>query len=73
MEKDHMINKNGEVDTSKVDETLERIDTQEADEILGDFNEFRTYLSKRIQLGKTAGLSEEATCKNSGKGCRLPC
>lgn len=67
MEKDHMINKNGEVDTSKVDETLERIDTQEADEILGNFNEFRTYLSKRIQLGKTAGLSEEQLAKTAEK------
>lgn len=59
MEKDHMIHKDGEVDTSKVDETLNRMDSERADEILGDFNEFKTYLSKRIQLGRTAGLSDE--------------
>lgn len=67
MEKDHMIHKDGEVDTSKVDETLERMDTQQADEILGDFNEFRTYLSKRIKLGKTAGLNEEQLAKTAEK------
>lgn len=67
MDKDHMIQKNGEVDTSKVDETLERMDTQKADEILGDFNEFRTYLSKRVQLGKTAGLNEEQLAKTAEK------
>lgn len=59
MEKDHIIHKDGEVDTSKVDETLDRMDSDKADEILGDFNEFKSYLSKRIQLGKSAGLSEE--------------
>ncbi|MDQ0414581.1 DUF3243 domain-containing protein [Mesobacillus stamsii] len=67
MEKEHIIHKDGEVDTSKVGETLERIDTQQADEILGDFNEFRTYLSKRINLGKTAGLNEEQLAKTAEK------
>jgi hypothetical protein len=59
MEKDHMILKDGEVDTSKVDETLDRMDSDRADEILSDFDEFKSYLSKRIQLGRTAGLSDE--------------
>jgi len=67
MEKDHMIYNDGEVDTRKVYETLERMDTQQADEILGDFNEFRTYLSKRIKLGKTAGLDEEQLAKTAEK------
>lgn len=67
MEKDHMIHKNGEVDTSAVDDTLERIDTERADEILGDFNEFRTYLSKRINLGKKAGLDEEQLANTAQK------
>ncbi len=67
MDKDHMIQKDGEVDPSKVDETLERMDTEKADEILGDFNEFRTYLSKRVQLGKTAGLNEEQLAKTAEK------
>ncbi|WLR54329.1 DUF3243 domain-containing protein [Mesobacillus subterraneus] len=67
MDKDHMIHKDGEVDTSKVDKTLERMDTQQADEILGDFNEFRTYLSKRIKLGKTAGMNEEQLAKTAEK------
>ena len=67
MEKDHMIHKDGDVDTNKVDETLERMDTQQADEILGDFNEFRTYLSKRVKLGKTAGLDEEQLAKTAEK------
>jgi hypothetical protein len=67
MEKDHMIHKDGDVDTSKVDDTLDRMDSQQADEILGDFNEFRSYLSKRIQLGKTAGLNEEQLANTAQK------
>lgn len=59
MEKDHMIHKDGEVDTSKVSETLNRMDNSRTDEILGNFDEFKNYLSKRIQLGKTAGLNNE--------------
>lgn len=59
MEENHMIHKNGEVDTDKVDETLNRIDSEQADEILGNFEEFKSYLSKRIKLGKSAGLSDE--------------
>jgi hypothetical protein len=59
MEENHMIHKNGEVDASKVDDTLDRMSTKEADEILGDFDEFKSYLSKRIKLGKTAGLDDE--------------
>ncbi|MFS0638005.1 DUF3243 domain-containing protein [Mesobacillus foraminis] len=59
MEENHMIHKNGEVDTDKVDETLNRMDSERADEILGNFEEFKSYLSKRIQLGKSAGLNEE--------------
>ena len=67
MEKDHMIHKDGEVDTSKVDETLNRMDSERADEILGDFDEFKSYLSKRIQLGRTAGLSDEQLANTAQK------
>ncbi|PLR96084.1 DUF3243 domain-containing protein [Bacillus sp. T33-2] len=59
MEKDHMIHRNGEVDTANIDKTLDRIDSGRADEILSNFDEFKRYLSKRIQLGKTAGLDDE--------------
>lgn len=67
MEKDHMIHKDGEVDTSKVNETLNRLDSERAEEILGDFSEFKSYLSKRIQLGKTAGLNEEQLANTAQK------
>jgi hypothetical protein len=67
MEKNHVIHKDGEVDTSKVDETLNRMDSDRADEILGDFNEFKSYLSKRIQLGKAAGLNEEQLANTAQK------
>ncbi|WP_071458535.1 DUF3243 domain-containing protein [Bacillus massilinigeriensis] len=59
MEKDHMIEKNGAVNTNKVEETMDRMDSSRADDILGNFEEFKSYLHKRIQLGKTAGLNEE--------------
>lgn len=67
MEKNHVIHKDGEVDTSKVDETLDRMDGERADEILGDFNEFKSYLNKRIQLGKAAGLNEEQLANTAQK------
>ncbi|KKK36176.1 hypothetical protein WQ57_20695 [Mesobacillus campisalis] len=67
MEENHMIHKNGEVDTSKVDDTLDRMTSQDADEILGDFEEFKSYLSKRIQLGKSAGLSDEQLAATAQK------
>ncbi|WP_053361574.1 DUF3243 domain-containing protein [Bacillus sp. FJAT-27251] len=67
MEENHMIHKNGEVDTGKVDDTLDRMTSQDADEILGDFEEFKSYLSKRIQLGKSAGLSDEQLAATAQK------
>jgi hypothetical protein len=67
MEENHMIHKNGEVDTSKVDDTLDRMTSQDVDEILGDFEEFKSYLSKRIQLGKSAGLSDEQLAATAQK------
>ena len=43
------------------------MDDGRADEILGNFNEFKTYLSKRIELGKKAGLNEEQLATTAQK------
>ena len=59
MDKDHAMHKDGDFETSKVDEVVERIDEDKMYEKLQDFNEFKAYLSKRIELGKKLGLDEE--------------
>lgn len=58
-EKNHMIKKNGTVEEEKVPGTLDRIDSGQTEDILENFNEFKEYLHKRIEVGKNIGLNEE--------------
>ncbi|WP_059170345.1 DUF3243 family protein [Bacillus sp. FJAT-27445] len=59
MEKDHAVHKDGEFKPRKVDEVVDRIDDARMYDKLQDFNEFKAYLSKRIELGRRIGLGEE--------------
>ncbi|MFC7372845.1 DUF3243 domain-containing protein [Fictibacillus iocasae] len=67
MENNHMMTKNQEVDTSKVEETVSRMDEGKKDEILSNFTEFKSYLHKRVQLGEKLGMDEEALAKTAEK------
>ncbi len=58
-EYNHVVNKDGEIDMNKVDSTLDRISESRKESILSDFESFQKYLSKRIDLGKSIGLSDE--------------
>ncbi|MFD2327638.1 DUF3243 domain-containing protein [Cohnella sp. GCM10020058] len=58
-ESQHIIDKEERIDTSKVGDTISRIDAPKKDEILSNFESFKSYLNKRIALGESLGLSEE--------------
>lgn len=58
-EHNHVVSKDGEVTMNRVNEALDRIDPRQREEILNNFQEFKDYLSKRIELAQKIGLSEE--------------
>ncbi|HAG00455.1 DUF3243 domain-containing protein [Paenibacillus lactis] len=66
-EHNHVVNKNGELDVSKVDDAIDRIDDKEKERILADFDSFQAYLNKRIQLAESIGLNEEQLAQAAEK------
>ncbi|MNO35278.1 hypothetical protein D3C76_253260 [compost metagenome] len=58
-EHNHVVNKDGNVTLGKVSDALDRIDPEQKEVILNNFEDFRTYLGKRIQLAQKIGLGEE--------------
>lgn len=66
-EQEHVVNKEGELALNKVDDALKRIDGEQKDEILGNFQSFKKYLSERIELAQNIGLNEEALAKTAEK------
>lgn len=58
-EHNHVVNKDGNVTMAKVSDALERIEPEQKDLILKNFEDFRSYLGKRIQLAQKIGLGEE--------------
>jgi propanediol dehydratase large subunit len=55
----HVVEKDGEVFVDKVNHAISNMDTGKKEQILKDFDEFKTYLAKRIELGSNIGLGEE--------------
>ncbi|OMF37049.1 hypothetical protein BK133_07520 [Paenibacillus sp. FSL H8-0548] len=55
----HVVDKEGELELSKIDQTLDRMDSDKKDEILQNFQQFKGYLAKRIELAENIGLNEE--------------
>ncbi|KWX81629.1 hypothetical protein AMQ83_33765 [Paenibacillus riograndensis] len=58
-EHNHVVNKDGNVTMAKVSDALDRIDPEQKELILKNFEDFRSYLGKRIQLAQQSGLGEE--------------
>ncbi|MFD2615070.1 DUF3243 domain-containing protein [Paenibacillus gansuensis] len=58
-EYNHAVDKDGDLQTDKVTEVVERMGSKDKDRILADFEEFRSYLAKRVKMGEAIGLSEE--------------
>ncbi|WP_054958068.1 DUF3243 domain-containing protein [Paenibacillus dakarensis] len=66
-EHNHVVNKNGELDMNKMDDAINRMDDGEKDRILANFDSFKSYLHKRIQLAQSIGLSEEQVARAAEK------
>lgn len=66
-ETNHVLDKNGELSVNEVDSALNKMDAGKKDEILSNFESFKSYLSKRIELAETIGLNEEQLAKTAEK------
>lgn len=66
-EHNHVVKKDGELDMSKMDDALNRIDDGEKERILSNFDSFKSYLHKRIQLAQSMGLNEEQLAQAAEK------
>lgn len=66
-EHNHVVNKDGELDMSKMDDAINKIDDGEKDRILANFDSFKSYLHKRIQLAQSIGLNEEQLAQAAEK------
>ncbi|WP_172370437.1 DUF3243 domain-containing protein [Sporosarcina jiandibaonis] len=49
----------------KVKQELSKINVEEKDQILENFNQFKQYLSEKVELGENMGLSEEKLAKTA--------
>ncbi|MNP11575.1 hypothetical protein D3C76_1037700 [compost metagenome] len=66
-EHNHAVNKDGELDINKIDDVIHRIGESRMEDILSDFDLFKNYLSRRIDLGRSIGLSEEQLARTAEK------
>ncbi|MBB3110303.1 hypothetical protein FHS18_002370 [Paenibacillus phyllosphaerae] len=58
-ERNHAVTKDGDVKASRIEDALERMSAEDKENILSDFNAFKSYLAKRVKLAKAIGLNEE--------------
>lgn len=66
-EKNHLVNKDSELNVNKVDDTIERMSDDRLDSILSNFEDFKGYLATRVQVGEKLGLNEEALAQAAEK------
>lgn len=50
---------------NKVQQELAKIDNEEKNQILENFNRFKQFLSEKVELGENLGLSEEKLAKTT--------
>jgi len=50
---------------NKVQKELSKINEEEKDQILENFNQFKQYLYDKVELGENMGLSEEKLAKTT--------
>ncbi|WP_424765582.1 DUF3243 domain-containing protein [Paenibacillus sp. sgz302251] len=58
-EHDHIVDKDGDLEPGKIDQALDRLDASQKNDILQNFEDFKGYLAKRIELAENLGLNEE--------------
>lgn len=63
----HMVNKDGSVDTGKVENVINRMGEDKQEEILSNFEHFKSYLSEKVELGEKMGMDEEKLAKTAEK------
>ncbi|MBF0706878.1 MULTISPECIES: DUF3243 domain-containing protein [Bacillales] len=66
-EKNHLVDKDSQLDVNKVDDTLDRMSDDKMDDILSNFEDFKKYLATRVEIGEKLGLSEEALAQAAEK------
>ncbi|CAI9387268.1 MAG: DUF3243 domain-containing protein [Niallia sp.] len=58
---------NYNADPNKVEETVKDMDRKAIHDKLENFNEFKSYLSSKIEVGKNLGMDEEQLAKGAEK------
>jgi len=58
-EKEHVVQKDGNVNTENVDKALSKIDPGRVEDIVSNFEIFKKYLHKRLDVAQKIGLNEE--------------
>lgn len=58
-EKNHVVEKQGDVHIDRVEDTIKRMDRENIEEIVASFDGFKMYLDDRIGIAKKIGLNDE--------------
>lgn len=58
MEREEFLNKDDSLITERVEKKMEAISPEKKDEILDNFNRFKSYLKDKVELGERMGLNE---------------
>jgi len=66
-EKEHVVQKDGNINTENVDEALSKIDPGRVEDIVSDFEIFKKYLHKRLDVAQKIGLNEEQLANTTQK------
>lgn len=61
------MERNNQTVDEKVDNTLSRLDSGQKDEILQNFDSFKSYLGKRIEMAERFGMTEEQIANTAEK------
>jgi hypothetical protein len=63
----HVVQKDGDVNPDRVNDAIMNMDEGQKDQILRDFDSFKAYLHKRIDMASNLGLGEEQMAKIAEK------
>jgi hypothetical protein len=63
----HVVQKDGDVNAGQVENAIRNMGEDRKDKILRDFDEFKSYLHKRIEMADNIGLNEEQMAKIAEK------
>ncbi|PLT33718.1 DUF3243 domain-containing protein [Bacillus sp. V5-8f] len=66
-EREHVVHKDGHVNIGNVDEALSKIDPGRVEDIVSNFEIFKKYLHRRLDVAQNIGLNEEQLTKIAQK------